>query len=180
MKKIFTWMLAVSALFLLAACSNDEETADELIEYYNEEWIPIHAMKSAKMDDAQERLLKIQEEQEENYRGEAIALYKDEIIPSFNEVLERLKSVELEHKEVKKMNDLQMKAEEFGKTHLKMGIDYFNDDISDTQYMTHEDELKEKYDDVLEYRDKLIEKYDLKYDKEKDKVDGFYELKHKD
>jgi len=31
---------------------------------------------------------------------------------------------------------------------------------------------------VIKDRDELIEKYDLEYNKEKDKVGGFYELKH--
>lgn len=40
--------------------------------------------------------------------------------------------------------------------------------------------LKEKYDAVLEYHEELIEKYDLEYDKEQGKLDGFYKLKYKE
>ena len=77
------------------------------------------------------------------------------------------------------MNDLQIKAEEFAKTHLENVIDLYKGNISEEQYKKNDDELKEKYDTVLEYRDELMEKYDLEYDKEKGEVDGFYELKHK-
>src|SRR5699024_2018880 len=180
MKKSIAQMLAISALFLLAACGNNEEAADELIDYYNEEWIPIHAMKSTEMHDAQTKLLKIMEEQGEDYEEEAIALIKDEILPVADEVLDRLESIELEQREVKKVNDLQIEAEEFARNFLEKGIDYYKGDITDTEYLNDESKLKEKYDAALDYQDELIEKYDLKYDKEKGKVDGFYELKHRE
>ncbi len=179
MPKIITLMLAVSTLFLLAACSNQDKAASEFIEYYNEEWIPMNAMKKEKMREAQDKLSEIESNQGEDLGEKAVALYKTETIPSFDEVLEQLESVELEHSEVKKVNKLQIEAEEFARTHLEKGIDYFKGTISDTEYRAHENELKEKYDTVLDYQDELIEKYDLEYEKKKGKVDGFYELKIK-
>ena len=53
MKKLLTLILIVSTLFLLTACNHQEGVADELIEYYNEEWIPMNAMKKEKMREAQ-------------------------------------------------------------------------------------------------------------------------------
>lgn len=181
MKKIIIQMLTISALFLLVACGNKDEAADELIKYYNEEWIPIQAMKKTKTNNAQDNFLENYSKQGEDdeKNKEVIALYKDEIIPIADEVLEQLKFIELEHRKVKKMNDLQIKAEEFAKTHLENAIDLYKGNISEEQYKKNDAQLKEKYDTVLEYRDELMEKYDLEYDKEKGEVDGFYELKHK-
>lgn len=141
---------------------------------------PHECNEEKKMREAETKLSELLQNEGEDFEEKAIALYKDETIPSFDEVLEQLESVELEHSEIKKVHELQMEAEEFARTHLERGIDYFKGDISDSKYKTYENELKEKYDAVLDYQDKLIEKYNLEYDKEKGKVDGFYELKNKD
>lgn len=45
----------------------------------------------------------------------------------------------------------------------------------------HNEELKEKYQDVLDYRDKLMEKYNLKKVESEDYEDSmFYKLKRAD
>src|SRR5699024_4644637 len=140
MKKIIPHILVLSALIFLGACGNEEGAADELIEYYNEKWIPILAMKSEKMSEAQDTFLEIHrgpgEEEEKN--EETIALYKDEIIPIADDVLEQFKSVQLEHKEVIQMNDLQIEAEQFSKNLLENSIDLFEGTISEAELQQDE------------------------------------------
>ena len=46
------------------------------------------------------------------------------------------------------------------------------------EYMEDEEILKEKYDDVLNYFDELVEKHDLEFNKEKEDIEGFHELKY--
>src|SRR5699024_1349647 len=111
---------------------------------------------------------------------ETIALYKDEIIPIADDVLEQFKSVQLEHKEVIQMNDLQIEAEQFPKNLLENSIDLFEGTISEAELQQDEEKLKEKYDDVLDYRDELMEEYGLEFDEEKDEIEGYYELKYID
>jgi len=49
MKKIISLILVVFALFLLVSCGNKDEVADEIVHYYNEEWMPVNDMKEKEM-----------------------------------------------------------------------------------------------------------------------------------
>lgn len=102
MKKIISLMLVVIALSLLVSCSNGDEVADEIVHYYNEEWVPINDMKEKGMRGLP---MEMNELAESHKNGEVIALIKDEMLPIFNEVLDRLKSVDPKNREIKKLND---------------------------------------------------------------------------
>ncbi len=74
------------------------------------------------------------------------------------------------------MNELQIEAEESGKTLLNKLIDYNKGDLTEEEYLEAQNELERKYDDVLEYRNELMEEYDLEFDKEEYRSEGYYEL----
>lgn len=180
MKKFFTLVFVVSSLFFLSSCASDEEIADELIDYYNNEWIPIHAMKRKELGTSKEDFRKIMMELEEGYEKEAIELHENDIIPIVDKVLDRFESIELKHRKVKKLNKMQIKAEEHGRDLMKSGIDYFKGDLSKSEYIQKDNELKRKYDEVNDYLEKLMENYNLEYDKTKNSIEGYYELKRKE
>lgn len=185
MKNVAKLIITVFVLIFFTACGNKEEIVDELIYYYNEEWISIQAMKNKEMRNARYRLLNFQEETEEYEEGEESLLFKEEIIelliedalPVSNQVVDRFESTQLKHKEVKRLNNMKVEAEKFAKAALEKLIDYYNGEISEYEVKEEQYELNKKYDEVNDYLEKLMEKYNLEYNSDKGSVDGFYELK---
>lgn len=172
-------------LVFLFACSNKEEIAAEFVHYYNEEWIPILLMKKDKMDDVQRMIMEIEHELEENSDDETVSIYKEEIIdliklefiPVADDVVDRFKNIQLEHKEIIKLNELQIEAEEFARTVMDSGIDYYKGDITEEAYKKKENELEKRYVEVSDYIDRLMEKYSVEFDADQDSVNGFHELR---
>src|SRR5699024_8436873 len=62
-KKIFVWM-SVVLLLIITGCSNDDEIAKELIDYYNNDWISAQKMKKENIGAKKLRLLKIENNEE--------------------------------------------------------------------------------------------------------------------
>ncbi|MFD1068244.1 hypothetical protein [Oceanobacillus locisalsi] len=78
MKKIITPIFIVIIALLLVSCEDRDEVADEIVNYYNEEWVPINDMKEKRM----RNLLSEQERLEsENKKEEAATLVKEEMVP---------------------------------------------------------------------------------------------------
>lgn len=182
MKKTMTLLFVMFSLLLLAACGNDEKAADELVKYYNEEWISIQETKQEKMNEASSKLIDIAaaDDGSGNQDETIAALVKEDMIPVLDDILDQLEAIDLEHKDLIKLNDLQIEAEEFAKQHTANIIKNYQGELSDSKYEIEENELKEKYDDVLEYRNELMEKYEVEFDTDKDEVAGFEPLKRKD
>jgi len=107
-------------------------------------------------------------------------LVKDEILPIVDEALKQLESVDTENKKVEKMNDMQINAEQFAKDTLKELIAYYKgDDVPEKAIKQSDEKLKEKYDDVLDYRDKLLDQYNLEQteNEDEDEDSKFYKIK---
>lgn len=132
MKKIICLIFVVFVLLLLVSCGNKDEVANEIIHYYNEEWVPINDMKEKEM------------------RGLAM-----------------------------EMNDLQIEAEEFAKDALKVINAYYDgdDDVTEQDINQNDEELQEKYDAILDYRDELMDEYNLEQVENKDENSELYKLK---
>lgn len=185
MKKLVFISILISILFFFSACASKSKTATELVQYYNEEWIPILLMKREKMDDVQRIIMEIEHELEENSDDEIVSLYKEEIIdliklefiPVADDVVDRFKNIQLEHKEIIKLNELQIEAEEFARTVMDSGIDYYKGDITEEAYKKKENELEKRYVEVSDYIDRLMEKYSVEFDADQDSVNGFHELR---
>jgi|SRR5699024_5377833 len=180
MKKTIIFVILVSSFVFLTACASDDEIADELIDYYNNEWIPIHAMKRSELGTAKEDFRKIMMESGEDHEKEAIELHENDIIPVIDKVVDQFESIELRHRKIKKLNKMQIKAEKHGRDLMQNGIDYFKGDASKSKYIQKDNELKRKYDEVNEYLEKLMDIYNLEYDRKKDSIEGYYELKRKE
>ncbi|MEN1968765.1 hypothetical protein WMZ97_11920 [Lentibacillus sp. N15] len=176
MKRMFFICISMIILLSITSCSNDDEVAKELIDYYNNDWITVQKMKQEKLGSKKIELLRQIEIGDESANTYA----KEEIIPSMKEILDYLHGIKLDHKEVQKLHQLQVEADEFFYEGLKDFPAHYRGEINDKEIQEKEDKLKEKYDEVLDYQEKLMEKYDLKYDQAKGKVDGFYELKNRE
>lgn len=164
MKKIISVLFLVCAMFIFTSCANKDEVADEIVQYYNEEWIPINDMKRTRLDGY---ALKINELEQEGKEDEAISLIEDKMIPIIDKVLGELEDVEAENKKVKKINDKQIKAEEFAKDMSEDIIAYYEGDKSEDDIRSNKRKLESKYDKIIEYQDRLIDKYDLELSDEK-------------
>lgn len=159
MKQTISMILVVLTLFLLVSCSNKGEVADEIVQYYNEEWVSMNEMKEETMNTLVTELYELDKE---GKNQEVINLIKNEFYPSIDNILEHLESLELNNKEVKKMNDMQIEAEKYSRDRFKDTIEYYEGaNISDSELKRLSREQNKKYDDVLEYRDKLMDKYNL-------------------
>src|SRR5690625_4628910 len=104
MKKIMILMLTVSTLVILTSCGNNKDIQEELLSYYNEEWIAVSEVNKK----GTHKLLDVISERGEEDE-EAIIVREEEIIPAEKESMDRLKSLQLEYKQVKKLNELQIK-----------------------------------------------------------------------
>lgn len=179
MRKTITLLFVMFGMLLLTACGNDNKTADELVTYYNEEWITIQKTKQEKMNEASGKLIDIvaTDDGSSNQEEAIDALVKKDMIPVLDDILDQLEAIDLEHKDLIKLNDLQIEAEEFAKQHTANIVENYQGALSDSKYEIEENELKEKYDDVLDYRDELMERYNVEFDKDKDEFAGFELLK---
>ncbi|MFD1067899.1 hypothetical protein [Oceanobacillus locisalsi] len=178
MKKIIIPIFIVIIALLLVSCEDKDEVADEIVEFYNEEWVPINDMKEKGMADIPLELTRLEEEGESD---EVIGLIKDEIIPLLDRVMERLKSVNPKNEKIEKMIDLQIEAEEFSKNIFGEARTYYeNDNVTDQDIEQYNEELDEKYQEVLDYRDELMEEYNLEQIEKKDRDSNFYKLKREE
>lgn len=159
MKKVISLMLLVCVPFFLASCENKDEVADEIVHYYNEEFLPMYETKEDKMEDKPSKLTQLEEE---NKKDEAITFVKDKVMPVVDESLERLEAADIPNKKVKKMNDMQIEAEQFAKDSFKELIAFYKgDDVSEQDVEQGNEEMEEKYLDVFDYREELMEQYNL-------------------
>src|SRR5699024_584282 len=108
MKIFFVLIFILSSVFFLNACASDDEIADELIDYHNNEWIPIHVMKERDASYAMKELMNVLNEFGEDYEEEAIALDETDIIPLADKVIDRYESIQIKSRKVKKPNKMQI------------------------------------------------------------------------
>lgn len=175
MKKMLSLVLVVFVSFILVSCENKDEVADEIVHYYNEKWISINDMKEKEMRDPLSDLAKLEKQNKEE---EAAVVVKDEVIPIADKVLERLDAVDSDNKKVKKMNDMQIEAEEIAREMSKKTAVYYKDgDVSEQDLKQYDEKMKDKYQDFLDYRDKLIDKYNLEQTENEDEDSKFHKLK---
>lgn|SRR5699024_477564 len=184
MKNLFKFICTIPLFILLVSCASDDEIADELIDYYNNEWIPIHDAKESKMKTMKNTFMNLainlEEGNEADVKKESIEKYETDVIPTVDKVIEQYESIQLNHRQVKKLNKKQIKVEKTERDYLESIIDYVNGDISVSKHREMENQLKEVIHEVNDYLEKLMEKYNLEYDKTKERTGGFYEIKRKE
>lgn len=81
-------------------------------------------------------------------------------------VLDDLHSIELEHKEVQKLHQLHVKAEEFSYKLLEDVAAHLKSEVSDDKILKNNEQPEEKFDAFLERRDKLMANYNIVWDKD--------------
>lgn len=108
MKKVTTLLLFIAISMLLVACSDKEKAAEDIITYYNEAWIPINNFKKDETDRVFPEYNKLDAKED---KTEAKTFVKEEIIPIVEETIAMLEEVEVNDRQSKKMNKLQIKAE---------------------------------------------------------------------
>ena len=171
-------MLTIFSLFLFTPCGNKDEEAEELIQYNNENWVPVNKMRKEKMNEPQTKLSKLEDEGKDK---EAIAVIENEIIPILDDIQNEFKDVELQHKKVKKLNDLETEAEEFLKDSMKEVVIHYNDgDISEEDIRQNNIEIEEKFLKVTDYRYELIDEYKLEYVANDESLGNLRNLKRKE
>jgi len=159
MKKIMILMLTVSTLAILTSCGNYKDIQEELLSYYNEEWIAVSEVNKK----GTHKLLDVISERGEEDE-EAIIVREEEIIPAEKEAMDRLKSLQLEYKQVKKLNELQIKIIELEIDSDIGSNDYIRGDIKNSELQEKWNELRDKRDEFDDYLEKLMKKYDLEYE----------------
>lgn len=178
MKKRITLLLTVLSLFFLASCSDKDEVAEALIVYNNDKWVPINQSKNDKMDELKNELSKLENEEKNQ---EAAIILEQEIIPLIDEVQQEFKDVELNHKRVKKLNTLEVEAEEVLKKQMKdVAAHYKGKNITEQDIHKGNEKIKEKFQEVIDYRFKLIDEFDLEYVEDDESLGNLRNLKHKE
>lgn len=176
MKKHIILILTIPLLIILTSCGRYSYVQAELIEYYNEEWIPIIVWKENKIDHPNRKIRDIIFERG-NESEETLTIREEEIIPVHDKALDRFKAIQLEDKKLQKLNDLQIEIESLDGTHSIKTNDYYNGELSRSELTEYTVALEEKHDQFDEALEKLMYKHNLKYDKDEGQINGYYKLK---
>src|SRR5699024_3902555 len=163
--------IGIILIFLMSGCLNKNEVTEELINYHNNDWLKLQEIKDTKISSKVSKYISYAMEDNE----EAVAnLLTEEILPSHLEIVDYLEGINLESKEIEKLNQLQIDAEKFGykifkeqAETLKKGERSEIDAMFD-RFETYDKELQEKYEEVDEKRDELMEKYNVQWVEEYD------------
>ena len=164
-------LFLIFASLLLTGCFNNEQITEELIEYHNDEWRKLQEIKKENSGPILTEYYTLA--LNENDQG-IEKLLREEFLPLQKEVVEHLEEIYLESKEVEKLNQLQLEAEKFGYEILKEQADIIHGgnlieiDEMYERFNQYQKELEEKYAEVEEKREKLMEKYDVELIKETD------------
>lgn len=155
---IFIILVGVS-LLLLIGCGKNEETAEELMRYHNEDWTELSDKRKKALDDKQERLIFIETIEGRQASGEYL---EEVVLPGLKEFIAEEKAIELEDESVKKLHQLLIEADEFAyKTLQDKGTAYYSGETDSDELFEANDDLKKKYDKFFDYREKLMEKNGL-------------------
>jgi len=169
-KGIMIWISTV-VIFILSGCSKDEDIANELIDYYNNDWIAFQQMKQEALGKNQMELLQQQEQSDEK----ASNFVEEEVLPNMEEIIDYLHSIKLEHKSIKKLHQLQIEAEEYAYEGIKEYPAYYRGEVTDEEMNEYSEELEQKYDAFFIQLEKMMKKYEVTWDKHSYE-NGYYQL----
>lgn len=171
-------LLFVFSLFLLVSCDDKDKGAEALIEYNNDKWVPIYKSKNEKMDELKSKLSKLENEEKNQ---EAASLLEQEIIPLLDDIQQEFKDVQPNHKNVKKLNKLEVEAEVVLKNQMKDVAAYYKgENITEQDIHKGNKKVKETFQEVIDYRFELIDDYDLEYVEDDESLGNLRNLKHKE
>lgn len=152
-------------LKLLTGCLKDSDVTDELIEYHNNYWITYQVMKENNIESEMSAITSFLLKDD----LQAIkTLYEEDDI---DELVNYLEGIELENKELKQLNQLQIEIElsMYDKyEELIEEIDNKNAKKMEVKIMNFYILGEEQDNEFDEKREKLMDKYDVKWIKEYD------------
>src|SRR5699024_6495187 len=174
--KIIKTMLFIILILFQQGCFNNEQVTEELIEYHNNGWRMLENMKEKGKTITSEYIALALEDNNKDIEG----LVKKELLPLLKEMVEHLETIQLETKEVKKLNQLEIEAQRFVYDNFKGYANILQNgnageiDAMYEQFDDYNKELERKYAEVEDEREKLMEKYDVElisdYDKDGNRV----------
>lgn len=175
MRKASLYIMLIVVSALLISCADKEEEADEIIKYYNEEWIPINNFIKDELGKFTTEFIELDAKKN---KSEATELIKTEIIRLTEEIVSQLENVNPKNKKIKKMINLQLEAEIFLLESFKNIIKYYEGEMTESELADDKQKLDSMYDDVIEYQQKVFEKYNLEQSDEK--IGNFSKFKKAD
>jgi len=164
MRKTLFFLMLILVSALLMSCADKEQEADEIITYYNEEWIPINNFKEDNIGEFTTEFIHLDAQED---KSEATQLLETEIIPLVEEVITNLENVEPKNKKIKKMNNLQIETEQLALENFKDIIKYYDGDMTESEIAKGTEKVDSMYDDIIEYQNKIFKEYNLKKSDEK-------------
>lgn len=164
MRKALLFLILIFVSSILISCVDKEQEVDEIIKYYNEEWVPINNSIKGELEKLTTEFIKLDAKKD---KSEATELIQTEIIPLTEEMVTELENVEPENKTIKKMNNLQIEAEKFAIKSYKNIIKHYDGEITESELAKDKQKLDDMYEDVIEYQQKVLKKYNFKKSDEK-------------
>lgn len=149
------------ALLILAGCTNKDEVTQELIDYHNQTWIAIQEMKVERIS-----VLNDQTDPSSEALVDASEFDVEEALSVMDQVNDHLKTIEPEHSDIKQLHSLLTEAEESASIALGDEIAYVNGDTSDEQVEKSHEKLLENFNEFVDYRDELMNKYNVVWGEE--------------
>lgn len=176
MKKRIIFIVTISITFLLVSCGKYKDVQEEILHYYNEEWLPTSLWYERQMSGPDQKIRDIIFDRRDEQDPEIIKIREEEILPVVKEAIERFKSIQPKHKKVKKLNDLQIELYELERDSDKAVIDHARGHITKDEMYEIRGELWEKREAFDDYIEELLYKYNLEHDGDKGHGFNLYEL----
>jgi len=143
--------------------------------YHNDIWVPTVAGTEHQLKDYNDKV----ELYENNDEMRKLSrLVEEDWLPVSKKNLKNLQNVNPENKEIKKLNQKTIETEELRIKAFKTTIDYANDKQIFRAVQHAQEKLKDKSDETIDYKQKLMDKYNLERDSTS-KVKGFEKIKPK-
>lgn len=161
-KNVYFLIATVSFFLLLVACGKNEETADELIRYHNENWEEIIEIRNEALNVSMSKLIQL-----EDFGGkEAVQEYiEDVILADFKDFLDYEKAIEIHDDSVKELHALLIEADEAAYNTLKdKGEEYYSGEIDEDEFIEAAEDTEELYDKFYAHREKLMNQNNLAID----------------
>lgn len=156
-KKCIPFVIILISILIISGCSNKDKTAKELIDYYNEDWITIQKMKEHEIGLKKYDLSRFEQD---NFK-KANKYLEDEVLPNMEQILNYVHKIEVYHKEVKELHQLQINAEEFSYQAIQDLSRYYDGKLSEEDIKQKSEELKDKYVAFFDTRNQLMDKYHI-------------------
>lgn len=115
-------------------CQSQDEVKGELIDYYNDKYLPIQREKEKSISSSITELLAVEEKQGAKDVGFYI---EEQVKPEMEAIIKDLKALKdnLKHKPVKELLDLQIEAEEYALEVLEQAPAFYNEELTTEEYV---------------------------------------------